>query len=141
MSMWSIDALRHALKVYFIMGTSNCKYKPSDVLSAAIAGGATCFQFREKGEEALSGEEKYALAEELQFLCQQAKVPFIVNDDIDLALAIQADGVHIGQEDESVFLVREKIKDKILGVSVHSFEEATIAMKAGADYFGVGPVF
>lgn len=141
MSILSGDALRHALKVYFIMGTSNCKHKPSAVLSEAIAGGITCFQFREKGKDAFSGKEKYALAEELQFLCQQAKIPFIVNDDIDLALAINADGVHIGQEDESAFLVREKIKDKILGVSVHNFEEATLAMKAGADYFGVGPVF
>jgi thiamine-phosphate pyrophosphorylase len=141
MSMWSVDALRHALKVYFIMGTSNCKNTPIDVLSEAIAGGTTCFQFREKGKNALSGKEKYVLAEELQFLCQQAKIPFIVNDDIDLAIAINADGVHIGQDDESAFSVKEKIKDKILGVSVHNFEEATMAMKAGADYFGVGPIF
>lgn len=141
MSILSGDALRHALKVYFIMGTSNCKHKPSAVLSEAIAGGITCFQFREKGKDAFSGKEKYALAEELQFLCQQAKIPFIVNDDIDLALAINADGVHIGQEDEPAFLVREKIRDKILGVSVHNFAEATIAIKAGADYFGVGPIF
>src|SRR4051812_17538631 len=141
MSILSVDALRNALKVYFIMGSSNCNNQPSDILSEAIAGGITCFQFREKGQNALSGKEKYALAEELQFFCHQAKIPFIVNDDIDLALAINADGVHIGQEDESAFLVKEKIKDKILGVSVHNFEEAKMAIKAGADYFGVGPIF
>ncbi|WP_375162392.1 thiamine phosphate synthase [Bacillus sp. V3B] len=137
----SVNELRDALKVYFIMGSSNCQNKPSEVLSEAIVGGITCFQFREKSKDTLSGKEKYALAEELQFLCRQAKIPFIVNDDIDLALAINADGVHIGQEDEPALMVKEKIKDKILGVSVHNFEEATMAMKAGADYFGVGPIF
>jgi thiamine-phosphate pyrophosphorylase len=134
-------ALKNALKVYFIMGTQNCMKKPYDVLVEAIAGGITCFQFREKGQGSLGGKEKYALAEEFQLVCQNAHIPFIVNDDIDLALALNADGVHIGQEDESVQSVRDRIGNKILGVSIHNLEEASIAIKAGADYFGVGPIF
>jgi len=135
------DKLRSALALYFIMGSLNTKRRPSEVLTEAIRGGITCFQFREKGMGALVGEEKYALAEELQFICQKAGIPFIINDDIDLALEIHADGVHIGQEDEPVNLVREKIGSKILGVSVHNFTEADSALKMGADYFGVGPIY
>ena len=123
------------------MGTQNCIKKPYEVLIEAIAGGITCFQFREKGQGSLSGKEKFALAEEFQLICHNAQIPFIVNDDIDLALALNADGVHIGQEDEIVTRVRERIGNKILGVSVHNLEEATVAIQAGADYFGVGPIF
>lgn len=135
------DALRSALKLYFIMGSPNCKKQPSEVLTEAIAGGITFFQFREKGNGSLKGEHKYALAEELQYICKKGQIPFIVNDDIDLALALNADGVHIGQDDENIEVVRGKIGDKILGVSVHSIEEAKAAVKNGADYFGVGPIF
>ena len=141
MSLMNQHDLRNALKVYFIMGTQNCFKKPYDVLVEAISGGITCFQFREKGQGSLKGMEKYAQAEEFQFLCQNAQIPFIVNDDIDLALSLNADGVHIGQEDESVQSVRERIGNKILGVSIHNMEEATSAIQAGADYFGVGPIF
>ena len=134
--------LREALRVYFIMGSTNCLKDPVEVLNEAIAGGMTLFQFREKGEGALVGSEKYALAKDLQNLCRDHQIPFIVNDDIELAVAIDADGVHIGQEDETVKMVREKIgADKILGVSVHTTEEAMAASQDGADYFGIGPVF
>lgn len=141
MTKMSEEALRDALKVYFIMGSPNCNKAPIDVLKDAIAGGITFFQFREKGNGALIGEQKYALAEELQFLCKRTGIPFIVNDDIDLAVALNADGVHIGQEDEAVESVKEKIGDKILGVSVHNLSEANTALKGGANYFGVGPIF
>ena len=141
MSFMNQHDLRKALKVYFIMGTQNCIKKPYDVLVEAIAGGITLFQFREKGQGSLSGMEKYTQAKEFQLLCQNAHIPFIVNDDIDLALALNADGVHIGQEDDSVQSVRERIGNKILGVSIHNIEEATSAIQAGADYFGVGPIY
>ncbi|WHY88449.1 thiamine phosphate synthase [Neobacillus novalis] len=133
--------LREALSVYFIMGSTNCRKNPIQVLKEAIAGGITLFQFREKGEGGLMGLEKYALAKEFQAICKKHQIPFIVNDDIELALEIEADGVHIGQEDEPVKTVRERIGDKILGVSVHTTEEARIALRDGADYFGIGPVF
>ncbi|WP_066308701.1 thiamine phosphate synthase [Bacillus sp. FJAT-29814] len=136
-----MNRLRDALKVYFIMGSTNCLKDPREVLSEAIEGGITLFQFREKGAGALEGEGKIQLAKALQKLCREHGIPFIVNDDIDLALAVDADGVHIGQEDDSVENVRERIGGRILGVSVHSKEEALAAIKGGADYFGIGPVF
>lgn len=138
----SQQKLKNALKVYFIMGSTNCNGRcPKEVLSAAIKGGITMFQFREKGDGALTGQEKYALAEELQFICKEADIPFIVNDDIELALSINADGVHIGQDDEPAQHVREKLKNKILGISVHNIQEARQEIKNGADYFGVGPIY
>jgi len=129
------------LKLYFIMGSPNCYKEPAEVLKEAIAGGITLFQFREKGNHALTGVEKVTLAKELQTICKKHDIPFIVNDDIDLAISLDADGVHIGQEDEPVAKVRSRIGDKILGVSVHTMEEAMSALEAGADYFGVGPIF
>ena len=134
--------LRKILKVYFIMGSTNCQHKnPREVLKEAIQGGITCFQFREKGIGALVGQEKFELAKDLQQLCQKAGIPFIVNDDIDLAIALDADGVHIGQDDEDADTVRAKIKDKILGLSVHNLLETKRAIEAEADYVGVGPIF
>jgi thiamine-phosphate pyrophosphorylase len=133
--------LKELLKIYFIMGSVNCQKDPVEVLEEAIAGGITLFQFREKGPDALTGNEKLELAQKLRTLCEANDVPFIVNDDIDLALAVDADGVHIGQEDEPVEVVRRKIGNKVIGVSVHTLEEAARAFRNGADYFGVGPIF
>ncbi|MFZ7944481.1 thiamine phosphate synthase [Neobacillus sp. 19] len=133
--------LKDELSVYFIMGSPNCLKDPKEVLEEAIAGGITLFQFREKGKGALTDSAKYTLAKELQAICQENQIPFIVNDDIELALEIGADGVHIGQEDEPVKAVREKIGGKILGVSVHTTEEAMTALRDGADYFGIGPIY
>jgi len=142
MSVISKEAVRDYLKIYFIMGSPNCLKNPAEVLTEAIEGGITLFQFREKGDGALTGADKLSLAKELQRICQGHEIPFIVNDDIELAIAINADGVHIGQEDEPVKTVREKIGgDKILGVSVHTPEEAQQAIEEGADYFGIGPIF
>lgn len=134
--------LSEALKVYFIMGSPNCLKEPVQVLTEAIAGGVTLFQFREKGKGALTGAEKYELARQLQSICKDYEIPFIVNDDIELAIKLDADGVHIGQEDEPVKVVRARIGDgKILGVSVHTPEEAETALNDGADYFGIGPIY
>jgi len=133
--------LRDALKVYFIFGSVNCLKNPLEVLEEAVEGGITIYQFREKGNGALQGLEKFALAKELQAICRKNNVPFIVNDDIDLALELDADGVHIGQDDEPVSDVRKKIGDKILGVSAHSEEEVKSAIENGADYLGLGPIF
>ncbi len=142
MNFHNSDSLRKALKVYFIMGSPNCKDNPARVLQEAIEGGITLFQFREKGTGALTGNEKVELAKELQQICREHQIPFIINDDIDLAIALNVDGVHIGQEDERVEEVRKKIgHDKIIGVSVHSYNEAMNALEGGADYFGIGPVF
>ncbi len=105
----------------------------------AILGGTTLVQIREK-ELNDADFEKEAL--ELQSLCKKYKVPFIVNDNVALAKKINADGVHVGQEDMNAFEVRKLLgPDKILGVSAQTVEEAILAEKQGADYLGVGAVF
>ena len=108
-------------------------------VEAALRGGVTCVQLREKDlYEALFLQE----ARELRGLCRQYKVPFIVNDNVDIAIACKADGVHVGQEDLAAGEVRRWIGDEmILGVSVHTVEEARQAVRDGADYLGLGAVF
>lgn len=135
------QTMRNLLKVYFIMGSTNCHQDPEKVLQSAIKGGITLFQFREKGAGCLHGKEKESLAKKLQAICKESSIPFIVNDDIELALKINADGVHIGQDDEPADAVRRKIGSKILGVSVHSMQEAETAIRQGADYLGIGPIY
>lgn len=135
------EQMRNLLKVYFITGSSNCFQDPVTVLEGAIRGGITIFQYREKGEGCLDSLERLELGRRLQRICKENGIPFIVNDDIEMALELDADGVHIGQEDEDASQVREKIGERILGVSVHNLKEAETAKRAGADYFGVGPIF
>ncbi|RAU58896.1 MULTISPECIES: thiamine phosphate synthase [Bacillus] len=133
--------IKQQLSVYFILGTANTTRQPLDVVKEAIQGGITMFQFREKGEKALQSDEKKQLARQIQALCQEANVPFIVNDDIQLAIDLDADGVHVGQEDTNAKDVRQRIGNKILGVSTHNLDEVKQAMKDGADYVGMGPVY
>ena len=105
----------------------------------ALLGGATMVQLREKQLD-LPHFRREAL--EIQALCRRYGAPFLINDNVDLALEIGADGVHVGQEDMEAGLVRQKLgPDKILGVSAHSPEEALRAQAAGADYLGAGAVF
>ena len=133
--------LQEKLEVYFIMGSTNCLKSPQETLKSAIQGGITIFQFREKGPGSLEGEDKLRLAKELQAICQQSHIPFLVNDDIDLAVKINADGLHIGQDDENLKTVRERLPDKIIGISTHTMEEVKSAIAEGADYLGIGPVY
>lgn len=108
-------------------------------VEAAVKGGATCVQLREKElDEAAFLQE----AKEICALCRRYNVPFIVNDNVDIALACGADGVHVGQEDMAAGDVRCRAgKDIILGVTVHTVEEARQAVLNGADYLGLGAVF
>lgn len=136
------DKLRERLKVYFIMGSVNCRQAPAKVLSEAIAGGVTMFQFREKSTGALTAEARYNLGRRLQKICSANGVPFIVNDDIDLAIALDADGIHVGQEDLCALAIRQLLGEhKIIGVSAHSLAEAKQAIADGADYLGIGPIY
>jgi thiamine-phosphate pyrophosphorylase len=136
-----MHSLKDLLTLYFVMGSPNCKQDPRHVLREAIQGGITLFQFREKGIGCLYDKEKRELAMDLQLICRQFSIPFIVNDDVKLAIDLDADGVHIGQEDKSIEDVRKIIGNKILGVSAHNIEEAKIAVEKGADYLGVGPMY
>ena len=111
----------------------------SSVVLEAIRGGVSMVQLREKE---LPFDEFLAEAKEIGALCRRYGVPFIVNDNIEIALRSGADGVHVGQSDRSAEEVRRLIgKDKILGVSAGTVEEAKAAERAGADYLGVGAVF
>ena len=105
----------------------------------ALKGGATMIQIREKDldENAFLKE-----AEQIQSLCAKYCVPFIVNDNVELAVKIGADGVHVGQSDMAAKDVRALIgKDKILGVSAQTVKQAIEAQKCGADYLGTGAIF
>ena len=105
----------------------------------SLQGGATFLQIREKE---LDEESFLKEAWELKALAEKYDVPFVVNDNVDIALAVDADGVHVGQKDMEAGLVRKKIgEDKILGVSAETLEQALLAQERGADYLGVGAIF
>lgn len=105
----------------------------------SILGGVTMVQLREKD---LAQEEFQEEARQIQELCKKHQVPFLINDNVELAVEIEADGVHVGQHDMEAGQVRQKIgPDKILGVSAQTVEQALKAQAAGADYLGVGAVF
>lgn len=105
----------------------------------ALKGGATFIQLREKE---LDKESFLKEAIEIKELCNKYQVPFVINDDVDIALKMDADGVHVGQSDMEAGNVREILgEDKIIGVSAQTVEQAILAEKRGADYLGVGAVF
>ena len=111
----------------------------ADVVRESLEGGVTMLQLREKTLEEPTFLQE---AKELQALCRAYHVPFIVNDNVDIALAMDADGVHVGQSDMEALDVRAKLgPDKIIGVSAQTVEQALLAEKHGADYLGVGAVF
>jgi thiamine-phosphate pyrophosphorylase len=104
-----------------------------------LKGGATFIQLREKN---LDEEHFMEEAKEIQELCRKYHVPFIINDNVELTAAIDADGVHVGQRDMEAGDVRAKLgPDKIIGVSAQTVQQAVEAEKRGADYLGVGAVF
>ena len=111
----------------------------AEAVEKALAGGVTCVQLREKH---LPFDEFLRTAKEIKSLCQSYHVPFIVDDNLDIALACDADGLQIGQNDMPVAKARKLLgPDKILGVSAQTVEQAIAACRDGADYLGVGAVF
>ncbi|RLM53419.1 thiamine phosphate synthase [Halobellus sp. Atlit-31R] len=109
------------------------------VVRKAIAGGVDAVQLREKHASAI---DRYELGQELRELTREADVPLIINDRVDLAVALGADGVHLGDDDLPVEVAREQLgADTIVGRSVSGPEAARMAETAGADYLGVGAVF
>ena len=105
----------------------------------ALKGGVTFVQLREK---ALDEQAFLEEAKEIQKLCAQYHVPFVINDNVEIAVQIGADGVHVGQSDMEAGDVREKLgPDRIIGVSAQTVEQAVRAQERGADYLGVGAVF
>lgn len=105
----------------------------------ALQGGATFIQLREKK---LDEETFLQEAREIKKLCANYNIPFVINDNVEIAIACDADGVHVGQSDMEAGDVRSKLgPDKIIGVSAGTVEQAVLAEKRGADYIGVGACF
>lgn len=110
-----------------------------EVAEAAIAGGARVLQLREK---AFSGRQLVDVGYQLRRLTRDQGVTFVINDRVDIALAVDADGVHLGQDDLPIGAARRLLgPEKIIGISTHSVEQALEAQRQGADYIGIGPIF
>lgn len=110
-----------------------------DVAAALLHAGVKILQYREKK---LKGGEMLRQCKELRRMTREAGACFIVNDHVDIAMLVDADGVHVGQEDLPVEAVRSLVgPDKIIGLSTHTPEQARAAVAVGADYIGVGPIF
>ena len=144
--------IQEILPLYFVAGTQDCRHLGDNpaksllfVLKQALEGGITCFQFRDKGKFSLENSpmEQRSLAISCQNLCRQYNVPFIVDDNVDLALEIEADGIHVGQSDTPVKTIRARTnKPLIIGWSINRLDEAKIGEEISEiDYFGVGPIF
>ena len=135
------DEIRRTMLLYAITDRSWLKEGESltDVCREVLDNGATFLQIREKDLDKENFEKEAA---ELKKLCEKYRVPFVVNDNVQIALDIDADGVHVGQSDIKGRDIRSLIgPDKILCISAGTAEEAVAAEKAGADYIGVGAVF
>lgn len=127
------------LSLYLVTNSSDDTEKFLNTIEEAIKGGTTVVQIREKTADTL---DFYNLALKVKEITARYNVPLIVNDRADIALAIDADGVHVGQSDMPCEVTRRLIgEDKILGVSASTVEEARKAERDGADYIGTGAVF
>ena len=136
---WSAEAIRRALKLYAVTDNAWLGERTlAECVEEALAGGTTFVQLRDKHA---SAEDLRAEAEDLLALCRAAGGPFVVNDDVECALAVGADGVHVGQDDMACERARALLgPDAIVGVSTQTVEQARAAEAAGADYLGVGGV-
>lgn len=129
-----------SLKLYAI---TDSRWHPElsmgEMVTQAIQGGVSMIQLREKD---LAEEDFYNEAKEIQEICKKNNVVFIINDNVEMAAKIGADGVHIGQSDMSLTKARQILgEDKIIGVTARTVEQAQIAEKNGADYLGCGAIF
>ncbi|GAA0430896.1 thiamine phosphate synthase [Lentibacillus halophilus] len=129
------------LRKYFIMGSQNCTGDLAAILEKGAKAGITAFQFREKGTGSLTGQEKLNLGFQLRDICTRHHVLFFVNDDMDMVEPLEADGIHVGQDDRHLEELREKFPDKIIGLSVSNQHEVDNSPIHLADYLGAGPIF
>lgn len=136
-----MKTVREAMLLYAI--TDRSWLQPGETLEAQVeeilAAGATCLQIREKH---ISDEEFIDLALRIKPICARYDVPLIINDNVAVAKAVDADGVHVGQDDMEIAAARAALgPGKWIGTSVHNIEEAHAALANGCDYFGSGAVF
>ncbi len=128
------------MRLYLITGDQGNEVETARIVEAALEGGANVIQLRKK---TMPKGEQYAIALALRRLTLLHDALFIVNDHADIAIAADADGVHLGQDDLSPSIVRQLpgFQGRLIGQSTHSLEQARAAMDEGADYIAVGPVF
>lgn len=127
------------VRLYVLITASCCRGDWLTAAEEAIRGGADCIQLREKD---IDSRELLARAQAIVKICRRHDVPCIINDRPDIALLAGADGVHVGQTDLPAAEVRKLLgRDAIVGVSTHNLEQARQAVRDGADYIGVGPIF
>ncbi|GAA1377922.1 thiamine phosphate synthase [Peribacillus frigoritolerans] len=127
------------LSLYLVTEESIAIEELTKIIAQSVSGGVSIVQLREKNNSSLSFYEK---ASALKQLLNELSIPLIINDRVDIALAVGADGIHIGQDDLPLPVVKKMVpEDMIVGVSVSTHEEALEAERNGADYIGVGSVF
>ncbi|MED1949383.1 thiamine phosphate synthase [Brevibacillus centrosporus] len=138
------NILREKMGVYFVVGTQDCDYsieRTVAIVADALQGGVGTLQLRDKGSK-LTADERDELGRQLQLLCRESGALFFVNDDVDLAIRLQADGVHVGQDDMQLAEVREAVGPNMyIGVSAATVEEALAAQAGGVDCIGVGAMY
>lgn len=143
--------IRRALNLYLVAGTQDCNHLSDTpernllgVLEQALQHGITCYQLREKGAGSLQDKQRILqLAQECRDLCRQYEVPFFIDDDIQMALAVGADGVHLGQSDMPVAEAAALCEGKLLvGLSHNTLAEIEASRhNAALDYCAIGPIF
>ena len=127
------------LSLYLVTEESISVEELTKIIAQSVSGGVSIVQLREKNNSSLSFYKK---ASALKQLLNELSIPLIINDRVDIALAVAADGIHIGQDDLPLPVVKKMVpEDMIVGVSVSTLEEALKAERNGADYIGVGSVF
>jgi len=138
------NVLREKMGVYVVVGTQDCDYsieRTVAIVADALQGGVGTLQLRDKGSK-LTADERVELGRQLQLLCRESGALFFVNDDVDLAIRLQADGVHVGQDDMQLAEVREAVGPNMyIGVSAATVEEALAAQAGGVDCIGVGAMY
>lgn len=127
-----------AVRLYVVTAAEDSGERTVHVVRAACAGGAGAVQLRRKGEPDI---EMVRLAERCRNVASAAGVLFIVNDHLEVAMRVDADGVHLGQDDAPIEVARRRWPGRLVGRSTHSLEQALTAQAEGADYLGVGPVY
>ncbi|MFC6206620.1 thiamine phosphate synthase [Levilactobacillus tongjiangensis] len=133
------------LRAYFVAGSQDVPDQDlRKVLATMLAAGITAFQFRDKGNSQLTPDQRLALGKDLRDQCHAASVPFIVDDDVEMALALHADGIHVGQSDQKIQQVIQEVsgQNMFVGLSCSTAAEVAAANQlTGVDYLGSGPIF
>ncbi|KPK00219.1 MAG: hypothetical protein AMK71_08575 [Nitrospira bacterium SG8_35_4] len=126
-------------KLYLLTDTTIARLSHIQIVRKALSAGVRTIQLREKN---ISKKELYKVAVSIQEIVIKYRAKLIINDYVDIAKAVDADGVHLGQEDMPVEEARKVLgKQKVIGISTHSLAQAVRAERAGADYIGFGPIF